>query len=122
MYHPKHLHNEFVQKTFLYFLKVYWPNCVVENKKLVGGVDISTEKIPDMESCSTNCYNNSCCQFWNFDSSKFDCTLKQKNDTPVDPATHLLVRDELYVYHGERHCFGRGSIRISIQGSITLPL
>ena len=88
---------------------VYWPNCIVENKKLVNqpGKDIGTpETVADYETCSTNCYNNTCCHYWNFDSSKYKCTLKKENGT----ATEMIrSTDELYVYYGGRECFGRGN-------------
>ena len=89
---------------------MYWPNCIVENKKLGNpGKDIGTaETVADYETCSTNCYNNTCCHFWNFDSSKYKCTLKKENGTGPGPDM-IGSADELYVYYGGRECFGRGN-------------
>ena len=92
---------------FHVFCKVYWPNCVVEDKKLTGGVVIGTpEKVADYDTCSTNCYNNNCCHYWSF-NSRYQCTMMQKNESS-DP---ILEIDELYVYYGHRDCFGKGKLK-----------
>lgn len=94
----------------LHLLEVYWPNCITENKKLIGGVKIDSEvtqvKIKDYENCSTTCYKDPCCHFWNFDSSKFNCTHLKKNNTDSEA---IEERPEQFVYFGTRDCFGNGN-------------
>jgi len=68
---------------------------------------MTEKKIKDYENCSTLCHRDTCCDFWNFDSSKFNCTLFKKNGT--DSAI-LEERDEDFVYFGKRDCFGNGNL------------